>query len=238
MKRLMVVISVVAMLMFSLSTVMAQVDYCEGNFDYDLDVDGTDAFTFKTDFGRSKIINPCPPDGPAPVPQTGQILCYDTDGGSPIECTGTGQDGEYQKGVVAPTPRLTDNGNGTITDNLTGLIWLKNANCFSAVIWDQALSNCNGLQNGSCGLTDGSSAGDWRLPNYKELFSLVDIANYEPPLPTGHSFTNVVTTDYWTSSTGVFNDANSAFQVNMRYGYTSFSEKIYYNYVWPVRGGH
>lgn len=33
-------------------------DFCEGNFDYDEDVDGTDAFQFKTDFGRSKIISP------------------------------------------------------------------------------------------------------------------------------------------------------------------------------------
>ena len=35
-----------------------------------------------------------------------------------------------QKGVAWPNPRFTDNGNGTVTDNLTGLIWLKNANCF------------------------------------------------------------------------------------------------------------
>ena len=35
-----------------------------------------------------------------------------------------------KKGVAWPNPRFTDNGNGTVTDNLTGLIWLKNANCF------------------------------------------------------------------------------------------------------------
>ena len=234
MKRIGVLFSILLLLVPL--TAIAQ-DFCEGNFDYDLDVDGTDAFTFKTDFGRSGLIDPCPVNGPAPVPRTGLTLCYDSDGGAPIECTGTGQDGEYQKGVAAPNPRFTDNGNGTITDNLTGLIWLKNANCFSAITWVQALSSCNGLANGSCGLTDGSSAGDWRLPNYRELFSLVDIANYDPPLPTGHSFTNVQTSDYWTSSTGVFFDANSAFQVNMRYGYTSYSAKIGGNFVWPVRGG-
>ena len=42
-------------------------DFCEGNFDYDKDVDGSDASTFKQDFGRSSLQNPCPPDGPAPV---------------------------------------------------------------------------------------------------------------------------------------------------------------------------
>jgi hypothetical protein len=32
-------------------------------------------------------------------------------------------------GVAWPNPRFTDNSDGTVTDNLTGLIWLKNANC-------------------------------------------------------------------------------------------------------------
>lgn len=50
----------------------AQVDFCEGNFDYDQDVDGSDAFTFKADFGRSGISNPCPPDGPSPVQKRGR----------------------------------------------------------------------------------------------------------------------------------------------------------------------
>src|SRR5512139_2533371 len=49
------------LLLLSVKSVMAQpVDYCEGNFDNDLDQDGTDAFVFKTDFGRSSLLNPCP----------------------------------------------------------------------------------------------------------------------------------------------------------------------------------
>jgi len=64
----------------------------------------------------------------APVPQTGQVLCYNS-AGTVITCAGTGQDGALQKGVELPTPRFTDNGNGTIKDKLTGVIWLKNANC-------------------------------------------------------------------------------------------------------------
>ena len=64
----------------------------------------------------------------APLPQTGQVLCYDSSG-SVIPCAGTGQDGALQKGVELPTPRFSDKSDGTIKDNLTGLIWLKNANC-------------------------------------------------------------------------------------------------------------
>ena len=79
-----------------------------------------------------------------------------------------------EKGVAWPNPRFTDNGNGTVTDNLTGLIWLKNANCFGAKDWAMALSDANTLNNGECGLTDGSVEGDWRLPNVREMQSLID----------------------------------------------------------------
>ena len=57
----------------------------------------------------------------APVPKTGQTTIY-----------AAGDDGALQKGVAWPTPRFTDNDNGTVTDNLTGLIWMKNANAFGA----------------------------------------------------------------------------------------------------------
>ena len=62
MKRLMAVLAVmVFMFSVSLSSLIAQpIDYCEGNFDNDLDQDGTDAFVFKSDFGRSSLLDPCP----------------------------------------------------------------------------------------------------------------------------------------------------------------------------------
>ena len=55
----------------------------------------------------------------APVPKTGQTAP-----------TTAGADGALRKGVAWPTPRFTDNKNGTVTDNLTGLIWIQNANIF------------------------------------------------------------------------------------------------------------
>ena len=62
MKRLVVVLMIaVFALAISPTFVMGQlIDYCEGDFDCDGDCDGTDAFTFKTDFGRSTFSNPCP----------------------------------------------------------------------------------------------------------------------------------------------------------------------------------
>jgi hypothetical protein len=106
---------------------------------------------------------------PAPVPQTGQTTSY-----------AARDDGAIRAGVVLPSPRFTDNGDGTVRDNATGLIWLKNANCFGLRTWAQASMLANNLANGQCGLTDGSSAGDWRLPNIRELLSLVDFSRFTP----------------------------------------------------------
>ena len=53
---------------------------------------------------------------------------------APVEKTGqttscaAGDDGALKKGVAWPSPRFTDNADGTVSDNLTGLIWLKQAN--------------------------------------------------------------------------------------------------------------
>jgi hypothetical protein len=179
--------------------------------------------------------NGCPL-APSPVAKTGQTRCYDVDG-MEIACSGTGQDGELQKGVEWPNPRFTDNGDGTATDNLTDLVWLKHANCFGTRTWNDALSDCNGLASGSCELTDGSNAGDWRLPNKFELESLLDMGNQKPALPSGHPFTNVQFDHYW-SSTTFANATGVAWVVNMISGNNYYDNKYYDKYVWPVRGGH
>jgi hypothetical protein len=220
MKRLILIAMVV---LLSTSTVLAQ-DFCKSDFDYNGMVDANDVITFLNEFGRSHFHNPCPPDGPSPVPQTGQTTSY-----------ATGDDGDHERGVALVTPRFTDNGDGTVTDNQTGLIWLKDANCFGQRAWDEAISDCNGLASGSCGLTDGSSPGDWRLSNYKELISLVDVGNYNPALPTGHPFTNVHSTYYGSSTTSL--DDVFAWDVNIGYGGVNYGYKSSPNYVWPVRGG-
>jgi len=183
------------------------------------------------------------------VPKTGETLCYTQSGGE-TDCAGTGQDGEYELGItpaVAPSSsypvygwtgtRFTDNKDGTVTDNLTGLIWLKNANCFGSRIWANALSDCNGLNDGECGLTDGSTAGEWRLPNLNELRSLDDTSQSSPCLPSGHPFTNVQSYYYW-SSTTYESSTNGAWDVYMVNGYVDPSNKGNFSYVWPVRSGN
>ena len=136
----------------------------------------------------------------AQVPRTGQTTTY-----------GVKDDGALQKGVAWPTPRLIDNGNGTVTDNLTGLVWLKNANGFGAVPDSAALFYANTLASGIAGLTDGSKAGDWRLPNIRELESLIDYDRYAPALPLSHPFANMGTGGtYWSSTAASVTDRSKS----------------------------
>ena len=163
------------------------------------------------------------------LPATGQTTSY-----------AVGDDGALQQGIAwDPATRFTDNSNGTVTDNLTGLIWLKDANCFGTpMMWDKALNAVNSLASGVCGLTDGSAAGQWRLPNRKELQSLVDRSHYNPALPDGHPFSNVQANGYWSSSSG---GDYVVWFVNMGYGLVDidyWNDYFKKKFVWPVRGGY
>jgi len=160
----------------------------------------------------------------APVPKTGQTTPQ-----------ATGDDGDLEMGVAWPSTRFLRHRTGVVTDMLTGLVWLENADCFGQKNWATALSDANGLASGYCDLTDGSSAGDWRLPNVRELQSLIDYGQYGPALPDGHPFLGVQLSSYWSSSTHAYN--TSGWYVHLFYGYVSNANKTIDLYVWPVRGG-
>lgn len=179
-------------------------------------------------------------DGPpSPVPKTGSIECWEYPPGvAPfiISCAGTGTDGEYQVGVSA-YPRFTDNSDGTVTDNLTGLNWLKDAECFEAMNWMDALSQASTLADGACGLTDASVAGDWRLPNVRELLSLIDYGQLDPALPLGHPFLGVQEQTFWTSTSTAGGPPAYAWTVRMTIGVAYDYQQQQLLLVWPVRGG-
>jgi len=142
-------------------------------------------------------------------------------GGGGVDCIGV-------------SPRFTDNGNGTVTDNCTQLIWLRNANCWGRQFWSNAKSKANSLASGNCGLQDNSTAGAWHLPTVHELQSLIDYSQYELALPSGHPFSGVQTGNYWSSTKNAYNTGN-AWHVNLNHGYVRTYVKALPNYVWPVR---
>jgi hypothetical protein len=167
--------------------------------------------------------------------RTGQTTCWDTNGNI-IPCAGTGQDGDIQAGVIWPSPRFTDNVNGTVTDNLTGLMWTKDANLPGVTLsWPQALDYVANMNsgNGTYGYKD------WRLPNIVEWDSL---QNQEPSdyvaWLTGQGFANVQSGEYWTS-TSYANDTSRAFifitQDQNIFNFTKSDTQTMY--VWPIRGG-
>ena len=107
---------------------------------------------------------------------------------------------------------------------------------FNLQNWNTALSNVNSLASGSCGLTDGSVAGDWRLPSVRELESLIDYGHLGPTLPSGHPFTGFQNAPYWTSTT-YLSSPNYAWVVNFFNSAVSNGFKTDLNYALAVRGG-
>jgi hypothetical protein len=160
----------------------------------------------------------------APVPKTGQTTSY-----------ATGDDGDLELGVAWPSPRFITGTTGVVTDTLTGLIWLEPANCFDQRTWEQALTDTNTLNSGECGLNDGSVEGDWRLPNLRELQSLIDYGHIQPALPDGHPFT-VPADGHWTSTTCA-DPTSDAWALDLYAGNLARNSKTRTYYVWPVRGG-
>ena len=71
---------------------------------------------------------------------------------------------------VGNTNRYVDCGNGTVTDSVTGLIWLKQADCLGYATWTLGNQAAAALKSGDCSglLSDGSSPGDWRLSTKDE----------------------------------------------------------------------
>ena len=141
-------------------------------------------------------------------------------------------------------------GDGTVKDNLTGLTWLEDASCLGSATWADASILVTQVGNGQCGLTDGSSPGDWRLPTYAEWNVIIDQAILNacsaPLVPdvlglgccgTGVcAFTGVQNSAYW-SSTTYANFPNNAMCGFLSVPGGCFGGKTGSRLVWPVRSG-
>ena len=140
-------------------------------------------------------------------------------------------DGNYVRcvrGVQTVNDDYTDNGDGTVTDHVTGLIWQQEDDDIRRD-WENALSYCEGLTLG------GHS--DWRLPDIRELESIVDRDTYSPAINTSY-FSGTDHHYYWSSTTYYAGDTYYAWLVYFYIGDVSFLlNKTYNCYVRCVRGG-
>jgi len=155
--------------------------------------------------------------------------------------------------------RFKDMGDGTIRDNVSGLIWLKDASCgdlphtdeYGRANWEDANVSVEALEWGICGLYDGSEPGDWRLPDNTEWAALTN--TLDPPITTyrhptlvnrvgdgqweeGNAFNGVASKGYWSSED--WGSPHTAFCCDMSDATSGcWGNKDEHLYVWPVRSG-
>ena len=159
----------------------------------------------------TQLLPLCETQGSSGLPDTGQTQCYDCNGqlipcrdcrGQPRPCEGftadflTLQDSLQRTGCPNDANRFTDHGDGTVTDNCTGLMWQKDTADVNSdgtvfgdqVTWCEALNYCHKLQF--------AGHDDWRLPNVRELQSIVDYGRSPSIDPVFDEMSN----SYWTST--------------------------------------
>ncbi len=160
-------------------------------------------------------------------------------------------------GVPDNVNRYIDCGNGTVTDTVSGLIWLKQADCLGSAYWAEANMAAAALKSGDCGgsLTDHSVAGDWRLPTQAEWdATLARARELRCDSANAPSLTNTVGTACYTSGpqpfTGVqtygtyWSSSTYAVSPDVAWGGPLDGSIAFHGRkglalvaVWPVRGG-
>ncbi len=160
---------------------------------------------------------------------TGQLLCYNEEGAE-IPCLGSGQDAAFQAGRPWPVARFEVR-EALVLDHLTELVWPRQANLAEwPLTWQEALDFVAGMNRARH-----IGFADWRLPNRRELRSLVSHHTRKPALPEGHPFAHVFSGWYWSSTTAAISPSH-AWYVHMEGARMFFGGKDQSYLVWPVRG--
>lgn len=186
--------------------------------------------------------NPIP--NPA-FPASGQTTCWSV-AGAVVSCAGTGQDGELQAGA---TLAYIDNGDGTLTDLNTGLMWEKKTDDGTIHDKDKNYTFTEAVSLHAAGLNTAmlGGFGDWRVPSVKELQSLLNYETFGAAVSVAllnactfgcgpFACSCTVASFYWSSTTSQ-DLPTSGWGVDFDKGFTSRTGKANHFYVRAVRGG-
>jgi len=177
-------------------------------------------------------------------PASGQTTCWNTVG-TVVPCAGTRYDGDLQSGASLA---FVDNGDGTVSDANTGLTWEKLADDGglhdkdTTYSWSAAFAHVADLNAAAF-----AGHADWRVPNIRELKSIVDFEHATPAV--GAAFNNgcasgcsvttcsCTSTGYHWTSTTLASNPPFAFVMTFSVGESSFANKGFTAVVRAVRGG-
>ena len=164
---------------------------------------------------------------------TGLTACY-SETGEVVNCNGTGQDAAFfitgNKGGWS-AERFQLHGNQLVKDQATGLFWMRDS-CPSEypLSWLEGLLFVERINDEARG-----GRTDWRMPNRREMRSLIDHSARQPALSSGHPFHNIFLGWYWTSTTAAI-APRYAWYVHLEGGRMFYGNKDGYYWVWPVCG--
>ena len=210
---------------------------CEADLDGDGKVDRQDREMLKSEHGRSDCLSR---DKDLFEGEAGTILPEQDEGlvkSEDEEITSYEIERGSDKEAELPVTRFVDNGNGTVTDPETDLMWVKDANLpGKTMLFHQALAyieKLNKKEYPNFGYTD------WRLPTYNELRSLIDFKKYTRwghVLPLGHPFENVQSLRFYDQSSPTYlTKPDHAWLVNCYCRIVGHNAKSCYGFAWPVR---
>ena len=168
---------------------------------------GDDVYVYGNEFGGllnvgviSDFIDTTNDSNTFAIVDTGQSDCFNIDGGQ-VSCAGSGQDGLYN----GNQPSFTKNNDGTTTDNITGLIWQSSpdTNGDELINTDDKLSQS--AAESYCTNLVTAGQGDWRLPDIKTMYSLINFSGQDASSITDDDTSNIspfIDTDYFSFAYG------------------------------------
>jgi len=142
------------------------------------------------------------------IVDTGQTNCYSSSG-SATSCANSGQDAAYNGNL----PSYTNNGDGTITDNVSGIIWQQSPDSNEDGVIDGTDKFSQSDAESYCSSLELAGQSDWRLPDIKTMYSLIDFS--------GEDVSNYTNSD--TSGLKPFIDTN---YFDFAYGDTSVGVRL------------